>query len=275
MSAIQNLIDRWETNEGKAVIRLFEMGMQHLEFQEQLLDAVSRLTEAARPSAAGLIDLRGIRLTDVEFKNITLEDVDFSFAQLTKCKIRNTTWRNSRLYYSRLQDCLFGEADVFTEMAHSEWTGCSVLNSYVRISFSDCKFSTIDFADSKIRLGGAWGEFSDINLERCEIYPSRTNNSVYRRVNIKNCSEIVLHAPASTFEDVNFSGAHFRNSSFQKSGFKGSDLKHVSLVDSDLRNCEFNRCDLRNAKFHNVTSGTSNPVQYVDNQTDQFVITGS
>lgn len=278
MVTASGLIERWKTSQGERVINYILAGSSGNddEFRNELIRMLGDLQDANLLSEAGTIDLRGIFLSKVHFENINLNKADLSFSNIRDCTFTNCDCSFWELEYGELYNCNFNNTSVHSlGCYHSLVTSCAFEQTYFTLGFNDCIISNSTFRKSKVRLGGVHSKFTNVKIDECEIYSSRTNNTHYSNVSFSNSSEIVLHAPSCSFEGVDFSGIKFRRTNFDKSHFYRSNLQRVFIIDSYLHDCEFNECDLRNAKFENVTLTNSRPVKYINNREDNFTVTNN
>lgn len=271
---IQNLINRWSTNEGKNVITFIkDHAEQHDSlFSEQLLDILSKLPGAELLSSAGVIDFRGIYLSNLNFQNHLFKNIDLSFAHLINCTFNKICWQNSSVRYSIIEGCTFQDSDIYLNLGRSKFTNSYVLSTYFRINFGECEFERIEFSNAKLRLGGVYSKFSNVKVDQCEVYSSRANNCQFNSVQITDSSEIIIHAPGCNFENSNFSGVKFRRTNLEKSQFYRCNFQSARVSDSHLHHCTFIECDLRNAKFENVAFSNSSPIKFTNNQETNFTV---
>jgi uncharacterized protein YjbI with pentapeptide repeats len=190
----QNLTDRWTTSEGQLLLKT-------------IIDYV--LTKRPLHSIKGIkkigqrFDLRGIWFPrehadynykgeqmhqivgSKKFKNIKIEDIDFSYADIQQTEWKNCEFRNVKFHS--------------TQMEQIRVVNCDFEN----VEFSNSRLS---FSHLNIRSGKKSGSFKNVIFRKSQL-----NETWFSFPTIEDC----------LFEDCNFHAADFDGSRFKNCKFIG------------------------------------------------------
>jgi uncharacterized protein YjbI with pentapeptide repeats len=190
----QNLIDRWATKEGQLLLKAVII---HLSDQRPLdnlkgiqnIDSRFDLRGISFPKEYVDYNYKGKQMHQVagslKFKNIRVENVDFSYAD-----IQQTEWKN----------CVFKDVKFYaTQMEQVVITNCD---------FEDVEFinTRLSYSHLNIRTGKKSGSFKNVAFRK-----SKLNETYFSFPTIEDCC----------FEDCNLYAADFDGSRFKNCKFKG------------------------------------------------------
>ncbi|MFM0157464.1 pentapeptide repeat-containing protein [Paraburkholderia sediminicola] len=224
---LQKLHTRWSDGKYKAVLEALESVLP----QEQWMDTCDAIIHPFDKKLAN--DLRGIRISGKDLKNLDLG--------------------SSLLDFANFDHCEFNEA-------HFQW---SILTS---ASFRGCKFHSVQM----IPIFGEQIDFSRSEFNRSHIDHAQIENCNFSHIVMRGGNLNQSKIAGSDFSDAliekgdfswnvaqrcNFSGVRFVDCDLRASQVSEGNLTDASFDNCDLRGMDFRRVKLNGARFRGGTFG--------------------
>ncbi|WPU98893.1 pentapeptide repeat-containing protein [Mucilaginibacter sp. cycad4] len=240
---IKEIKDRWTTIEGekklKTIIRCLQ---KHTSFDE------------CAEKIDGRWDLRGIKLSEpqikqysilnysikeneniLEFKDVKLKNIDFSFSDLSyttwiRCEFENIKMLNTKANYLKFWACSMKLSDI----------------------------EKTDFQNSLLggRLEVNSGSFEDVKFKESKFNKTYYSFPLFKDCVFKNCNLTEVNFDGSRFEDCAFTGklcstifrgitSHFEKQTFFEKKINPNDFPNL------MKNVDFTRAELNGVSFIN------------------------
>ncbi len=190
----KNLIERWQTDEGKNLLKDI---IQHLR-KVKTLKGINGLEKFE-----GKFDLRGVSfpktyseyqykgklITQVtgslSFKNVNIDNVDFTYADL-----QHTKWKN----------CAFSN----TKFSKTQLEQIYIINcSFENILFNNSRLS---YSYLNIRSGKKSGHFKNVRFEKSQLNETKFSFPKFDNCLFDNCNLFAANFDGSRFKDCKFIG---------------------------------------------------------------------
>jgi len=225
----KQLKERWETDEGKNLSKEIIAAIK----KQKNLNAVKGIEKIE-----GRFDLRGISFPkeiigeivvgSLKFKKITLENIDFSLAD-----IENTTWKN----------CWF--KNIIFRKVNARELEC------INCDFEDIVFenSYLSYSYLNIRHGKNSGTFSNVKFLKTHLNETRFSFPKFENCVFQDCNLYGADFDGSRFENCQFIGRvnspifkkHSQNEYMPDLFFNRVDKKKFS---NDMKNIDFKMAKL-------------------------------
>ncbi|CAK9890071.1 pentapeptide repeat-containing protein [Pseudomonas fluorescens] len=182
---IQSLRDRWYSTIGQEIIR--EMISQLREKRFEWVKSLSLLppTSSTTPYPEILDDLRGLEMSRLDLRNVSLSFFDLSFSKFDHCNLKGISLQGSKLSHSEFKNSNLSNADMLQIMAdNSAFIDCKFIKAMMRMGdyrasrFVECSLIGSILYDCN---------FSKAQFESVELYKAKTDGAIFPNgFNIKN-----------------------------------------------------------------------------------------